>query len=665
MEHPWCCARTTTTYGKKWCLTKNATTTRQKWCRSCTTYTISSMAANYPAICPPSLAVVEKGFWRQDKKTRKILRCPWGSACLGGADPTNQCLQGHTGALCQVCKKDWTLLSGTCYPCENVDTTMRKWVAIVVLAAILVGLAYYAKLKSDENKTGSQAGAGGASGADEAVGVVSQATGGSSGTVQSRVMQWAKILDPWFQLGKRKFKIVISFYQVVTSIPRFYPFDFPITLQDFVAYFNIVNLEFTEIVPVDCFGTVPYEFRYLLKAIAPLVMSAFFYVLGTAIADKLKRQILFKLYLFFLFTIYPAMCSMGGETLRCLETSDADVKDADRRLWLKSDYSIDCRSLGSFLIVDVFCMILYPIGIPALFYFLMKEHETLLLDGTLRPDRNHLDEGPIQQSRGMAPVDLTHLEALCVQYKPEYWWFEVFECVRKYLLVSVCIAVFNSHPSSAMLSAVIISVASILLFSKLEPYEFEEDDILAYIAHCTLALIFLLASYTRFINKLNEATASSDAERGSDWSKKEVWAWQALVVISCFLVLFVFVFAFGSAIYEIYWGNEVYHKNDPTSGGYQSVAGETIGGDTAKFCPEALQEIERMKRELADKDRVISDAKTTIADKDRSLKEERKANRENQRVMADAGIGDKFVSSSGSSKIAAEGEQKDGAKQWA
>lgn len=409
-----------------WCQAANATAgvTREKWCRGCTTYTISSMAANYPAICPPSMAHVKKGFWRQDKDTRKILRCPWGSACIGGPDPSNQCIQGHTGALCQVCKKDWTLLSGTCYPCENVDTTMRKWVALIVLASILVGLAYYAKLQSDANKVAARAGAGGASGADEAVGVVSQQSGSSSGTVQSRVLQWAKILDPWFQLGKRKFKIVISFYQVVTAIPRFYPVDFPITLQDFVAYFNIVNLEFMEIVPVDCFGTVPYQFRYLLKAIAPLVMSAFFYILGTKIADEQKKQILFKLYLFFLFTIYPAMCSMGGESLRCLETSDADAVDTHR--WLKSDYSIDCDSLGSFLIVDVFCMILYPIGIPALFYYLMKEHEDLLLDGSLRPDRNHLDDGIVQDKRGMAPIDLTHLEALCVQYKPEYWWFEVF-----------------------------------------------------------------------------------------------------------------------------------------------------------------------------------------------------------------------------------------------
>lgn len=230
-----------------------------------------------------------------------------------------------------------------------------------------------------------------------------------------------------------------------------------------------------------------------------------------------------------------------------------------------------------------------------------------------------------------------------------------------------------------MLSAVIISVASILVFSKLEPYEFDEDDILAYIAHCTLAMIFLLAAYTRFINKLNEATASSDAERGSDWSKKEVWAWQALVVIACFLVLFVFVFAFGSAIYEIYWGGEVYHK-DASRGGYSAVgSGETLGGgSTAKFCPEALQRIQSDAQRLQDREsrireleRTLQDNQQALADKDRSLAEERKANADKDRVISDnikkmkeAGI--EPVSSSGGSQIAAEGEQKDGAnKVWA
>ena len=41
-----------------------------------------------------------------------------------------------------------------------------------------------------------------------------------------------------------------------------------------------------------------------------------FYLLGTKIADAQKQQVLFKLYLFFLFTIYPAMCSMSGESIR-------------------------------------------------------------------------------------------------------------------------------------------------------------------------------------------------------------------------------------------------------------------------------------------------------------------------------------------------------------
>lgn len=430
------------------------------------------------------------------------------------------------------------------------------------------------------------------------------------GAARSWVQDFLQAADPWFQLGKLKFKIVISFYQVVTAIPRFYPVDFPITLQDFVAYFNIVNLEITEIVPVDCFGTVPYQIRYILKAMAPIVISGFFYLVATKIADEQKKQILFKLYLFFLFTIYPAMCSMGGESLRCLNVSDPEAPVQHR--WLKSDYSVDCDTLGSFLVVDIFCMILYPIGIPALFYYLMKEHEDLLTDLSLRPDLNHLDDGTIQRDRGYGePVDLSHLEALCVQYKPEFWWFEVFECVRKYLLVSVCIAIFNSHPSSAMLAAVIISFASILVFSELKPYQFDQDDLLAYIAHCTLALIFLLAAYTRFINKLNEATASSDAQRGSDWSRKEVWAWQALVLIACFLVLFVFVFALGSAIQEIYWAEEFLgEKKQPEAPSEVITAGDT--GDVATREAQYIQRIQQLERTLAEKDRVLADAGLSV-----------------------------------------------------
>lgn len=130
----------------------------------------------------------------------------------------------------------------------------------------------------------------------------------------------------------------------------------------------------------------------------------------------------------------------------------------------------------------------------------------------------------------------------------------------------------------------------------------------------TLALIFLLAAYTRFINKLNEATASSDAERGSDWSRKEVWAWQALVLIACFLVLFVFVFALASAIVEIYWGEEgfgVYDK-DPHEGD-ETINVSDGDGDVAKL---SLPELQRSNLDMAQRiqqlERTLSDAGLTV-----------------------------------------------------
>ena len=83
----------------------------------------------------------------------------------------------------------------------------------------------------------------------------------------------------------------------------------------------------------------------------------------------------------FLFTIYPSMCSMGGETLRCLKTSD-DLEGAKQFYWLKADYSVNCQELwdSGFVAVDIFFMILYPVGIPVYFYWLMFEWKDELMD---------------------------------------------------------------------------------------------------------------------------------------------------------------------------------------------------------------------------------------------------------------------------------------------
>lgn len=331
-------------------------------------------------------------------------------------------------------------------------------------------------------------------------------------------------------LTREKFKVVVSFYQVVTAIPVSYPVDFDVKFSQILGYFNFMNLQINEIFPVTCLAMFDYYTRYILKALAPLGLSLIFYGLYTMEnwLTAEQRRLVFKLYLFFLFAIYPAMSASGGESLRCVTTTD-DGRPVQR--WLKVDYSVNCdtEKHQRFLAVDIACMLLYSLGIPLYFFVL------------LWMQRDELQE---RKDRLRLPEHLYHLEALCITYERRFWWFEVAKCLRKYILVSACISIFQGYPSSAILAAVVFCGISLLVFQELAPYEFDLDDVLAYTSHCVLLIIFLLAAYTRFSNIIQNISSVDIVDN------EEVYMWTELVTVASYLVLFIMLLAFISSIYE-------------------------------------------------------------------------------------------------------------------
>lgn len=162
----------------------------------------------------------------------------------------------------------------------------------------------------------------------------------------------------------------------------------------------------------------------------------------------------------------------------------------------------------------------------------------------LWPNREQLTEP--REDPLTLPRDLDHLSSLCREYEPQFWWFEISECLRKYVLVSVCVAIFPSHPSSAMFMAVMVCVWYILFFQEMSPYVYDIDDVLCYLSMYILLLIFMLAVYTRFSNLLSDATSEDIV------GKKEIFAFKELVGLAAALVTFVFAFAFLTAMMEAY-----------------------------------------------------------------------------------------------------------------
>lgn len=70
------------------------------------------------------------------------------------------------------------------------------------------------------------------------------------------------------------------------------------------------------------------------------------------------------------------------------------------------------------------------------------------------------------------------------------------------------------------------------------------DDVLAYLSHAMLLIIFLLAAYTRFSNIIINISSVDLV------ANTEVYLWKDLVTVASYLVIFVVLFAMGCSMFE-------------------------------------------------------------------------------------------------------------------
>lgn len=135
---------------------------------------------------------------------------------------------------------------------------------------------------------------------------------------------------------------------------------------------------------------------------------------------------------------------------------------------LRMDYNTNCNSeeYNSYLIFAVISAILYPIGIPLFFYFLIR-------------NRNE-------------PWAMFPANTLCLNFA-EYWaYFEVVELFRKFLLTSVLEFVAPGKASQALFITAINFIA-LLILAVCRPYSRNTDDFLSGVIIFIECIIFSIA----------------------------------------------------------------------------------------------------------------------------------------------------------------------------
>ena len=150
---------------------------------------------------------------------------------------------------------------------------------------------------------------------------------------------------------------------------------------------NILALDFLSLMPVGCItSNSNFHYNMLAYTFVPFVMMVFmvvaynvFKISSSASKKKLANKI-FGAFLALSFLILPSVSIKVFSNFAC------DHFDGAYGSYLKVDYSIDCDGTEHklFSIYALACIVVYPFGIPLMYFMLLRKERSLLDPGQER-----------------------------------------------------------------------------------------------------------------------------------------------------------------------------------------------------------------------------------------------------------------------------------------
>jgi len=311
-------------------------------------------------------------------------------------------------------------------------------------------------------------------------------------TVWAR-LEWGP--PPHFTDFTYKLKILLTFLQVITNLSFGFSLAWPDSFQTFVGYFNFINID--QIISLvgspDCIDGWNYYNTYIMIASLPILAVALMACVwlvpywlpccrccrsGSQVRSRLK---FWKLFLYFLFVIYPGISSAIVRLYICT--------DIDGQSYLLTDLRVQCyTSMHNFYSYgSMTLLLLYPIGIPLLFFFQLYINRKTLHD----PHR------PQEQAR---------LGFLYAGYTNSAWYHELIDTIHKLILTSLV----GFVPVTAQIKvAEVVAGLYLIILLVTKPYAISSDDKLAQL--CQVGILLILVAADIFNNNSDAYSETTDA----------------------------------------------------------------------------------------------------------------------------------------------------------
>ena len=338
-------------------------------------------------------------------------------------------------------------------------------------------------------------------------------------------------------------KILLAYFQVLNAFSQMPGIVWPPIFVSFLEKMRILSLDVFSASPLGCLLHTEVSFMEELLAtlLLPIVGAALVLLLAllaaccTLPADErgvLKvaaRPETTTLQLWLLLLLYPSLARKALAPFDCVTVGDMRLLRADSRVECDSgEYWQGLAALGTI------GTIVYSLGFPLLCYGMTRAATSPTGDGDAEtaakprptgqvPIGGSSSKGGSRRTRGSRPTHgdkrLGRAWLLLKSYRPEFWWWESLEVLRKYFLTSVVLVVAQLTLLQVYLGA-LACVVSLVLVARHQPYA---DPLCGHVQMLVLAqLAFTYMSGMLFFDDGSGRDLDDGGERerrDADWGR--------------------------------------------------------------------------------------------------------------------------------------------------
>ena len=479
--------------------------------------------------CYSNEIILKEGYWRYSYDTDYIYECDKGAnSCAGGYGVGDySCNEGYSGPMCDNCMEGYFEDGDECVSCDDTSLSPGVIIACIIfsICALAVSAWFYFTLvikKAEKELKDRQAEIG--------MVVKEEEKSRDDKTVWEKIAEYVRVR--FFQILTRV-KIITSTYQVITAVPMTFNIQFPKALRTFVSTFDLLNLDFINMLPLSCAaGTFNYTTNLVVTTLtAPALVGLVMLMKRLELVWRMKNrakqstkhlplyQVLLEkqlnvrylnVIMLILYMALPSVTLKIFEAFVCVEVRDENGTVGS---YLDVDKTISCNS-AEYNFISAWAIIMlffYPMGIPYFYYHTLRKRSEAIkaldvkatpcedcggVDGRqaqLDRDAQDMEELTEEEKKKLLKDDkkddLYAVAFLFQSYKGIYWYWEVVEATRRLMLTAVLSIIQKGHPSQVVF-AMLLAVGYVRIYSKFMPYKDPQNAWLAEVGQYQIFFTF-------------------------------------------------------------------------------------------------------------------------------------------------------------------------------